>query len=135
MLRGEAIHPFANGAGLSNVYSNITDRWQEGKANNQDVFYPRLANGEDRNLNNTQESTWWLKKADFVRMKTLELSYNLPKKLYRNVLNNATVYVQAINPLTFSKFDLWDVETTIGSGNGSRYPNTKSVSLGFTLDF
>ena len=68
-------------------------------------------------------------------MKTLELSYNLPKKLYRNVLNNATVYVQAINPLTFSKFDLWDVETTIGSGNGSRYPNTKSVSLGFTLDF
>jgi TonB-linked SusC/RagA family outer membrane protein len=135
MLRGEAIHPFANGAGLSNVYSNITDRWQEGKANNQDVFYPRLANGEDRNLNNTQESTWWLKKAGFVRMKTLELSYNLPKKLYRNVLNNATVYVQAINPLTFSKFDLWDVETTIGSGNGSRYPNTKSVSLGFTLDF
>ncbi|RZK47493.1 MAG: TonB-dependent receptor [Pedobacter sp.] len=134
MLAGDAIHPFANGAGLSNVYSNIHDRWQEGKTNTN-VFYPRLANGEDRSLNNTQSSTWWLRDADFIRMKTFELSYNFPKDWYKGVLRNATVYIQLINPLTFSDFDLWDVETTINTGNGSRYPNVKTYSLGLTLDF
>jgi TonB-linked SusC/RagA family outer membrane protein len=134
MLNGEAIFPFANGAGLTNVYSNITDRWQEGK-NNANVFYPRLANGEDRNRNNTQESTWWLRDADFIRLKTLELSYNIPQSWHNNIFRNASLYFQAINPLTFTNFDLWDVESTIGSGNGNRYPNTKSFSLGLTVDF
>ncbi|RYZ47810.1 MAG: TonB-dependent receptor, partial [Chitinophagaceae bacterium] len=127
MLSGEAIHPFANGAGLSNVYSNITSRWQEGK-DNSNVFYPRLANGEDWNRNNVQGSSWWLRDADFIRLKTLELSYNLPKSWVGRWTQNATIYFQAINPLTFTNFDLWDVESTIGSGNGNRYPNTKSFS-------
>ncbi|NTS40970.1 TonB-dependent receptor [Flavisolibacter sp. BT320] len=134
MLAGEAIHPFANGAGLSNVYSNITSRWQEGK-DNSNVFYPRLANGEDWNRNNVQESSWWLREADFIRLKTLELSYNLPKTWVGRWTQNATIYFQAINPLTFTNFDLWDVESTIGSGNGNRYPNTKSFSIGVNLDF
>ena len=68
-------------------------------------------------------------------MKTLELSYNVPKSWHTGVLRNATLYMQAINPITFTKFDLWDVETTINSGNGGRYPNTKSLSLGVTVDF
>lgn len=134
MLGGEAIHPFGNGAGISNVYSNITDRWTEANPS-QDVFYPRLANGEDRNLNNKQTSTWWLRDADFMRLKTFEISYNLPKSVTRNIFTNATVYMQAINPITFSKFDLWDLESTINTGNGSRYPNIKSYSLGVTMDF
>jgi hypothetical protein len=43
--------------------------------------------------------------------------------------------VQIINPITFTDFDLWDVEATINAGNGNRYPNVKSFSLGLTVDF
>ncbi|MET0299536.1 MAG: TonB-dependent receptor, partial [Flavitalea sp.] len=134
MLAGEAIYPFGNGAGISNTYSNINDRWTEANPR-QDAFYPRLANGEAMWYNNSQGSTFWLRKADFIRLKTLELSYNFPKAWFRNSIRNATVYVQMINPLTFTKFDLWDVESTVNSGNGGRYPNIKSASLGLTVDF
>jgi TonB-linked SusC/RagA family outer membrane protein len=134
MLAGDGIQPFANSAGQSNVFANITDRWQEGKENGK-VFYPRLANGEADNLNNIQGSTWWLRNADFIRLKTVELSYNIPKSVYKNALRNATVYIQIINPVTFTDFDLWDVEATINAGNGNRYPNIKSFSLGLTVDF
>ena len=134
LLQGEGIMPFGNGAGLTNVYSNIEDRWQEGK-DNGNVFYPRLANGEAANLNNKHTSTFWLRDSDFMRLKTFELSYNIPKAVFRNTLRNATVYLQLINPLTFSEFDLWDVESTINTGNGNRYPNIKTYSLGLTVDF
>jgi len=134
MLQGEAIHPFSNDLGLSNVFANITDRWQEGKPS-QNVFYPRLANGQTDNFNNTRPSTWWVRNADFIRLKTLELSYRVPAEWYGNAFRSASVYFQAINPLTFTDFDLWDVESTINTGNGRRYPNVKSFSLGITLDF
>lgn len=133
-LSGDAINPFANGAGITNVYSNIGDRWTEANPR-QDVFYPRLANGEADNYNNTLESTWWTRKADFLRLKTVELNYSVPKQLYHRAFKNATVYLQAFNPLTFSKFKFWDLESTINAGNGTRYPNIKSYSLGISLNF
>lgn len=133
-LSGDAINPFANGAGLSNVYANITDRWQEGKTNT-DVFYPRLANGEDRNRNNVQNSSWWIMDADFIRLKTLELSYKIPNKVFNNIFKGTTVYFQAFNPLTFTNFKLWDVESTVNTGNGAKYPNIKSFNLGVMLNF
>lgn len=133
-LSGDAINPFANGAGITNVYSNINDRWTETNPR-QDVFYPRLANGEADNYNNTQESTWWIKKADFIRLKTVELNYSVPKHLYQRAFKNATIYMQAFNPLTFTQFKFWDLESTINAGNGTRYPNIKSYSLGLSLNF
>jgi len=133
-LAGDAIQPFANGAGISNVFANINDRWTEANPS-QDVFYPRLANGEDRNRNNVQNSSWWLRDADFIRLKTVQLGYTLPKTFMKNVFKNTMIYLQAINPITFSNFDLWDLESTINVGNGTRYPNIKSFSLGFNVSF
>ncbi|MGC4103720.1 SusC/RagA family TonB-linked outer membrane protein [Ferruginibacter sp.] len=133
-MAGDAIQPFANGAGISNVFANINDRWTVDNPR-QDVFYPRLANGEDRNRNNVQNSSWWIRDADFVRLKTVQLGYTLPKRFLGNVFRNAMIYIQAINPVTFSKFDLWDLESTINVGNGTRYPNIKSYSLGFNVSF
>ncbi|MCH5599175.1 SusC/RagA family TonB-linked outer membrane protein [Niabella ginsengisoli] len=133
-LAGDAIQPFANGAGISNVFSNIEDRWTEANPR-QDVFYPRLANGEDRNRNNTQTSTWWLRDADFIRLKTAELDYIVPQHLIKGVFKKAIVYIQAFNPLTFSQFKFWDLESTVNVGNGTRYPNIKSYSLGVNLNF
>ncbi len=133
-LAGDAIQPFANGAGISNVFANINDRWTEANPR-EDVFYPRLANGEDRNRNNVQNSSWWIKDADFIRLKTVQIGYTLPKTFMKNVFKNAMIYVQAINPITFSNFDLWDLESTVNVGNGTRYPNIKSYSLGFNVSF
>lgn len=133
-LAGDALPPFANGAGISNVYANITDRWTEANPR-QDVFYPRLANGEAENFNNVQTSSWWVTSSDFLRLKTLQLTYNLPKHWVSRFSRTASIYFQAVNPLTFSKFKLWDQESTVNIGNGAKYPNIKTYALGVNINF
>jgi TonB-linked SusC/RagA family outer membrane protein len=133
MLGGSAIFPFNGGGGLSNAYSNVTDRWTEANPS-QDVFYPRLAYGEDQNFNNTQASSWWVKDNSFIRLKSAQLSYNLPQSLSGKLhLKNMAVYLIGTNLLTFSKFELWDPELL--TSNGTRYPLTANLSLGLNIKF
>lgn len=126
------VWPFGDQRGYTNVYSNITDRWQEGK-NNDQVFYPRLANGRPKNENNIPGSTWWQKSADIIRVKTLELNYRFPEKIFKGAFKAATMYIQMVNPVSFQNFELWDVETA--KTNGAVYPNIKSYSLGVQINF
>lgn len=131
LLSGEGITPFSQGLSRGNIMSNIDDRWTEA-APRQDVFYPRLMAG---NLNmNYETSTWWLKKANYLRLKNIQLTYNIPKKLLKKImLENANVFFQGVNILTFSPFKLWDVE--LGDGRGDRYPNIATYSLGINFSF
>ncbi|HBL69791.1 TonB-dependent receptor [uncultured Alistipes sp.] len=131
MLSGEGVLPFSQGSSRGNLLSNITDRWTEQNPS-QDVFYPRLSIG---NINmNYETSTWWLKNTDYLRLKNIELSYRLPDRWMKRIhLDNARVFIQGVNLLTFSSFKIWDVE--LGDGRGARYPNIASVSLGVNFNF
>ncbi|AEV99569.1 SusC/RagA family TonB-linked outer membrane protein [Niastella koreensis] len=132
MLQGRAIMPF-NASDASNAYAIALNRWTVDKPN-QDVFYPRLAYGEDRNFNNTRASSWWVKDVSFLRLKTAMLSYNLPAAILRGWgIKNSAIYMQGINLLTFSKFKLWDPE--LNTDNGISYPNVRTISLGVNLKF
>ena len=69
-----------------------------------------------------------------LRMKDVEVGYNLPKSLLNHVgLSAVRFYVKGTNLLTFSKFDLWDPE--VNSSNGAQYPIMKSVSFGLDINF
>lgn len=135
MLSGSSINPFKGDGGGGNLFSNISDRWTADNPR-QDVFYPRLAYGSDQtsNINNFQSSTWWQKDVSFLRLKTMQVSYNLPKKWTKNAsLKNASVYVMGTNLFTISKFKLWDPE--LNTNNGTSYPNITSYSLGVNFSF
>lgn len=133
MLSGKSINPFRGDAGGGNLFSNIEDRWTQ-EDPSQDVFYPRLGYGDASNINNFQESTWWQKDVSFLRLKTLQLSYRLPKYFAtRMLLRNATVYMMATNLFTLSDFNLWDPE--LNTNNGTKYPNISSYSLGINFTF
>ncbi|RYE22546.1 MAG: SusC/RagA family TonB-linked outer membrane protein, partial [Sphingobacteriaceae bacterium] len=138
MLGGSGIFPFNGGGGLSNAYAIATDRWTPANPR-QDAFYPRLAYGEADNTNNTLESSWWVKDTGFMRLKTAQLSYNLPKNLIKRVsLNNAAIYLIGTNLLTFSNWKLWDPELNTNTGvraNGSKYPIVGTLSLGLNVKF
>lgn len=131
MLSGEGVLPFSQGSSRGNLLSNITDRWTEENPR-QNAFYPRLSIG---NINmNYEESTWWLKDTDYLRLKNIELSYRLPDHWMKRIhLDNARIFIQGVNLLTFSSFKIWDVE--LGDGRGARYPNIASVSLGVNFNF
>lgn len=131
MLSGEGMLPFVEGGGRGQLFSNITDRWTEENPS-QDVYYPRLMVGK---LNmNYDTSTWWLKKTDYMRLKTLQLNYLLPRSWIKPTgLESANVFFQGVNLFTITGFDLWDVE--LGDGRGAKYPNIASYSLGFNISF
>ena len=135
VLNGSSVNPFNGGGGSGNLYSNIGDRWTEDNPD-QNAFYPRLSYGSETtsNINNFQKSTWWVRNMNFLRLKTLQLSYNLPKPWVNKVhLKNAAVYVMGTNLFTLSRFKLWDPE--LNTDNGASYPNTTSYSVGINFTF
>ena len=135
VLNGSSVNPFNGGGGSGNLYSNIGDRWTEENPD-QNAFYPRLSYGSETtsNINNFQKSTWWVRNMNFLRLKTLQVSYNLPKPWVNKVhLKNAAVYVMGTNLFTLSRFKLWDPE--LNTDNGASYPNTTSYSVGINFTF
>lgn len=130
-ISGDAIDPFT--AEQSNVFAAAKDRWTPENPS-QHAFYPRLAYGNASNFNNYQTSSWWVKDISFLRLKTAQLSYNLPTSfLNRLGVKNAAIYAEGINLLTFSKFKLWDPE--LNTNNGNTYPNVRTTTLGINLKF
>ena len=135
VLNGSSVNPFNGGGGSGNLYSNIGDRWTEENPD-QNAFYPRLSYGSETtsNINNFQKSTRWVRNMNFLRLKTLQISYNLPKPWVNKVhLKNAAVYVMGTNLFTLSRFKLWDPE--LNTDNGASYPNTTSYSVGINFTF
>ena len=95
------------------------------------AIWPRLS--EDVIVNNNQPSTWFMRDGSFMRLKSVELGYTIPKKITRKInLERFRIYCSATNLLTFSKFKLWDVEM---AGNGLGYPIQKVVNFGVQVSF
>ena len=106
------------------------NHWSE---ENRNIYalWPRLSVTPINN--NNQTSTWFMRDGSFLRVKTLEAGYTLPKKLLdRYKITNFRVYLSGTNLFTFSKFKLWDPEM---GGNGLDYPVQKVVNLGINLNF
>jgi len=126
------ISPFVQNGGSQNglLTAVAESHWSE---ENQDLhaFWPRL--DARFNDNNSQTSNWWLRNGAFMRLKTMELGYNLPAKLLRRVrISNFRVYANGQNLFAISKFKLWDPEM---GGNGLGYPVQAIYNFGISLGF
>lgn len=116
---------------LGNIYSNYQDRWTVENPS-QDVFWPRLS--ESPNRQNYRPSTWWKEDMSFLRLKTIELGYSLPKSVVDKIyFKGVRFYVTGNNLFCFSKFKLWDPE--LDSGTGLKYPTMRSVMFGIEVNF
>ena len=115
-----------NQNGLLRVIAD--DHWSEDNRNLY-AFWPRLS---DRvNENNTQTSTWWMRNGAMLRLKSLEIGYNLPEKAARKIgMRQLRVYLNASNLFVISGFKLWDPEM---GGNGLGYPLQRVYNIGLTI--
>lgn len=130
ILSGSIIPGFNRGV-TGNMFTNADDRWTVENPS-QDVFYPRLDDGI--NKNNSEASTWWLRNMSFLRLKNLELGYSLPKTWMQQAgMDGIRFFLRGSNLFTFSKFKLWDPE--LNTNNGAAYPIMKSISAGFEIKF
>ncbi|HRE50689.1 MAG TPA: TonB-dependent receptor [Flavitalea sp.] len=81
---------------------------------------------------NTLESDFWLRDASFIRLKTVELSYNFPTQtLSRFNVQNIEMYLSAFNLFTISKIKDYDPELSVS--NGGYYPQTRIYNAGVRI--
>jgi len=112
----------ANGDFFDNQSVDQLKRWQKpGDITN--VPQARLLGG-----NGTGESSRYLQKGDFVRLRTVTLGYTLPKSLINRLkLSRVRLYATGQNLLTFTGYTGWDPEV-----NSDAY-TSNPVNLG--IDF
>lgn len=131
-IDGFTVYPFSSGD-WGNVLKDVVEsnRWILGENEDVNAKYPRLSYGG--NVNNYRPSTYWLRDGSYIRLKTLEVGYTLPKSITNKIrFNNIRFFLIGTNLLTFSNFKLWDPE--LGSSNGQQYPLSKTWTLGLTVN-
>jgi TonB-linked SusC/RagA family outer membrane protein len=137
---GTGFYPFANEK-LGNVLTIVADqknRWTpasysgDPSTENPNARFPRLSYGS--NPNNNRNSTFWLANASFLRFKTLEIGYTLPKEWVQRInMRNLRFSVLGDNLYVWDKIKLWDPEQA--SDNGAVYPLTRSVTFTLQMSF
>jgi len=91
----------------------------------------------------TRASSWQVEDASFVKIRNITLGYNLPKSLLDKVkLDDARVYISAMNPFIWTKYSGYNPEVSSNYGNAltpgeefGNYPAEKSIMLGINLNF
>ena len=113
----------------TNLFQDAYDhRWTEATA--EAAQYPCLSS--QSNSNNYQNSTLWLFDRSFLKLRNLEVYYNLPKTILDKVgfLHAAKVYVRGVDLFTFDHVKGMDAEYY-----SSTQPLTRSVVAGVQITF
>lgn len=118
----------AGGNGLEYVANNTYN------LDNVDAELPRIrpkgTGGSDNDF--------WYHESTFVRLKSIQFGYNLPKSIMSSVkIDNLRLFISGENLFmiynNLSKYGAGDPEFL--SGNGGTYPNMKTITLGLNLTF
>ena len=126
--RGDRFAKFKRGEYLNSTGGQNAWKWSYDGI--YQAKYPRLSYGG--NSNNYRASTYWLRNGSYIRLKNVELGYNIPKRFVNKLhLDRVRLYLMGTNLLTFSDFKLWDPE--LGSSNGQQYPLSRTVTIGLTV--
>ncbi len=105
---------------------HLTETWT---FENSDARYPRIKFATT-NDNNRKASTFWIQDCSFIRLKSLNLGYQFPKKWIKKLdLSSASIAFQASNVFTISNLKNMDPESLRG------YPIQKSYGATLNLSF
>ena len=135
-ISGPSVYAFSEKE-VGNILPDLVEgRWIDSSISGteatmrSDATYPRLSYGG--NSNNYRASTFWLRNGSYLRLKNIQIGYNLPQKWVNKIYSkNIRVFFIGTNLLTFSDFKLWDPE--MGSTTGTHYPLAKTCSFGFNI--
>ena len=119
--------------GLANGFTSaifINDYWTP---EHPDARFPLPRKADYRNV---QSSDRTVINGDYLRLKNLQISYQLPSSLVNKLsVQKAIVYVSGTNLLTFSKLNDWQVDPEAPSGILDYYPQIALYTLGINIQF
>lgn len=104
--------------------------------------HPQLIAGGNNNSSAT--STRYLESGDYFKLKTLTLSYDMPKRIVKSLkLNSMRINLSGENLFTVTKFSGDDPEIllssrfngTTSSSSGQLYPSVRRFTVGLNVNF
>ena len=108
-----------------------TNRWTP---DNKNAKYPRASIGLPANQD--KFSDFWYKKAAYLRLKSLMVSYNFPKKMLSKYnLPDIQLYLAGTNLLTFDSLSDFGYDPEAPNwNNGLYYPQQSTITVGIKLN-
>ncbi|GAB6007764.1 SusC/RagA family TonB-linked outer membrane protein [Dysgonomonas reticulitermitis] len=102
---------------------------------NPNAIFPRLSIDLPGN-NNAYSSDLWYRSGDYLRLKSLQIGYNIPAKVLRPVgIGQLRVYVEGQNLLTFSDLTKYNIDPEQPGVSNGYYPQQRVFAGGIKLTF
>ncbi len=99
---------------------------------NTDAKYPRLSTVP--RFNNAWVSDWWVVNGEYLRLKNIQLGYNVPSHVLKHTpFSQVNVYVAGSNIWTISHFKYVDPESP--SVSNGFYPQQATYTFGLNVAF
>lgn len=132
LTTGPYVQPFFNAARpLQDMFNNT---WTE---QNQGADYPRLSIANQ--ARNYQSSSYWTRNSSFVKLRNLQIGYNLPSSIVNNLkIKKLRLYVTGENLLHLSNIKDLDPEFAHGDPfafSAFSYPSSRFYSTGINITF
>jgi TonB-linked SusC/RagA family outer membrane protein len=135
----ELRNPYQNGGNLlGDIYKDrwhredpfdLNSKWIPGK-------YPALRFNNGGHSNYGNNSTFWLINVHYLRARTLELGYTVPKNILSKAkIEKARFYINGYNLFSLDNMHNVGIDAEITDDNGLTYPQSKYVNVGFELSF
>jgi tonB-linked outer membrane protein, susC/ragA family len=135
---GRALWPFINAHNSAKTL--ILERWtQERYERGEAINFPRLSMSPSRDTdNNYQDSNFWIRNADYLRLKNVEIGYTFRKGQLKALgLESLRLYVSGTNLFTWT--DVIDLDPEAPSKGGATeintYPLQKIYNVGINVQF
>jgi hypothetical protein len=115
------------------IYKFQEDYWTPSNTN---ALYPRQVSSAGVNGNNNYTSSnFWLLKSSFVRLKFLQIGYDLKTKVLKNTaFKQCKVFVSGTNLLTSSKSMKYFIDPE-SDPNNYNYPIQRTFAVGANIGF
>ncbi|RYE17300.1 MAG: TonB-dependent receptor, partial [Sphingobacteriaceae bacterium] len=111
------------------------ERWTP--SNSTDALFPRLTQ-DPTSINSPTAylSDFWLVNAYYIRLKTVDLGYQLPTRALPFKLNSARIYMSAYNLFTLDNYRKYQQDPEISTNTaGDAYINQRVINLGVQIGF
>ncbi len=132
-LTGTAIEPFKSQFQPIHTYRWTEERWAAG----EQIEFPRLtSNPSSVNSAAGYMSDFWLVDAWYIRLKTIDLSYQFPKTILPKAIQDLRLYVNAYNLFTWTNYNKYQQDPEISTNSaGDSYMNQRVVNMGLQITF
>ncbi len=124
--------PLWFGCGLPEAW--VTDAWTPERGTSATL--PILTTYEGALNENFRQNDFWLRDASYLRLKNLQVSYNIPSQvLPKSLFKRVKVFANAQNLFTISDMKEFDPEKNLKGTNWYAYPSVKTFSAGINVTF